>query len=306
MIDNDAPIFGRLVTAMVTPFTDDGEVDYGAVEKITEHLIASGTSTVLVCGTTGESPTLSSSEKTELLKRVLKVSHGRVKVLMGTGSNDTSRSVEASVAAENCGADGLLIVAPYYNKPSQSGIRAHVRAVAEKTGLPIVVYNIPGRTGINIAADTMLRIIEDCPTVHAIKDSTGGVDQSAQLARSARDDFRVYSGDDYMTLPFLSIGGCGVVSVASHLIGSQLNVMMDHFLNGRLNEARALHYKYLPLMKGLFAAPNPTCVKYALSRLGLCKDNLRLPLVALSDDEKSTMERLLDEAGLKAALSTSR
>lgn len=300
MIGTDAQKFGRMMTAMVTPFDDEQKVDFSAVERLVEHLIATGTETIVVCGTTGESPTLEEKEKQDLLRSVISVNNGRVKVIMGTGSNDTRKSIKASREAEEIGADGLLLVAPYYNKPSQDGLTAHFQAIAECTGLPIIVYNIPGRTGITIAVDTILKLIDSCPNIYAVKDSTGNVDLAAEIGSRAGAAFRVYSGDDYLTLPYLSVGACGVVSVASHIIGKQIQEMIAAFFDGDVERARQLHYQWSPLFKGLFASPNPTCVKYALSALGLCKPYLRLPLVELNDAQKQAMNLLLKEACPKA------
>lgn len=303
MIKSDAPKFGRLITAMVTPFDDDGRVDVIAVENLVEHLIATGTTAIVVSGTTGESPTLEDAEKKDLLKSVLKTAAGRSKVIMGTGYNSTAKSVKASKEAEELGADGLLVVAPYYNKPSQAGLIAHFGEVARSTSLPIIVYNIPGRTGINITSDTTVKLAESHENIFALKDSTGSVDQAAEIAGRAPQHFRIYSGDDYLTLPFASVGGCGIVSVASHIVGKEIGEMLSNFYSGNLDDARAIHYKYLPLFKGLFTAPNPTCVKYALSKLGLCKENLRLPLVPLDKAQKEAMDKLIKDAGVKAAVS---
>jgi len=303
VIGTDGSKFGRLVTAMVTPFGDDGKIDYKATEQIANHLIKSGTSSILVCGTTGENPTLTDEEKVDLLKCVVAVSKNRSRVIMGAGTNDTEKSVKMAQIAQKEGADGLLVVAPYYNKPSQAGIEAHIKKIASASTLPIIVYNIPGRTGVNILPETMLRIAEQCDTVHAIKDSTGNVDQSAEIAAKARDGFRIYCGDDYLTLPFLSIGACGVISVASHLIGENISGLMAKFFSGDVDGPRAIHYKYLPLFKGLFTAPNPVCVKYALSKLGLCKEHVRLPLVPLTDEEKTALKQILKDTGVLENLS---
>jgi 4-hydroxy-tetrahydrodipicolinate synthase len=300
VIGNDAPLFGRVVTAMVTPFDDELKIDFKALEKVVDHLLKTGTTTLLVSGTTGESPTLDDAEKKDLLKAVVAQAKGRAKVIMGTGSNDTAKSIKASREAEAIGADGLLLVAPYYNKPNQEGLTAHFEAILNATSLPALLYNIPGRTGISVAADTTIEIAKRCSNLHALKDSTGCPDQAAEIAGKARADFRVYSGDDYLTLPFLSIGGCGVISVASHIIGKQIAEMIDAFYDGKLDKARKLHYENLPVFKGLFTAPNPTCVKYALSKLGICKPNLRLPLVPLSSKAAEELEQLLKESNSKA------
>ncbi|MCC6980503.1 MAG: 4-hydroxy-tetrahydrodipicolinate synthase [Candidatus Melainabacteria bacterium] len=286
---------------MITPFDDSDKVDFKAVEKLVNHLIQNGTSAIVVSGTTGESPTLDSSEKKELLKSVLETAGNRAKVIMGTGYNDTRKSVEASKEAEKLGAHGLLVVAPYYNKPSQAGLLAHFGEVAGSTSLPIVIYNIPGRTGINITSETMIKLAEKHKNIHALKDSTGSVDQTGEIAGVARKDFRIYSGDDYLTLPFLSVGAAGVVSVASHIVGSQIKEMCDAFFNGNADKARELHYKYLPLFKALFAAPNPTCTKYALSKMGLCKENLRLPLVPLDAQQKAALDKVIEQLAPSAS-----
>lgn len=299
MLKNDDALFGRIVTAMATPFEESGSVDYSACEILVNHLIANRTDTILVAGTTGESPTLSSKEKTTLLKKVIEFADGRVKVICGSGSNNTESSIAASLRAEANGASGLLIVAPYYNKPSQDGIVAHIKAVSDKVKLPILVYNIPGRTGINIEPKTMLRLIEECPQVKAIKDSAGNMDQTADLARQVKSaDFRIYSGDDNMTLPMVSLGACGVVSVASHIIGEPISEMIEASLAGKLDIARSIHYKYLPVFKGLFQAPNPTCLKYVLAKMGIIGETLRLPLVPLTDDERKKMDLMMEEACL--------
>ncbi len=300
MIGTSAETFGRLITAMVTPFGDDGKIDFNAVEQLVEHLIQNKTDTIVVSGTTGESPTLSDDEKTELLKAVIKVARKRVKVIMGTGSNDTHKSIVASQNAQALGADGLLLVAPYYNKPNQAGLKAHFGAIAGAVDLPCVIYNIPGRTGITIATETLVQLDAEHKNIVALKDSTGNVEQAQEVARLASAKFRIYSGDDNLTLPFLSVGACGVISVASHVVGNEIKAMTDAFFSGKNEEARMLHYKYLPIFKGLFIAPNPTCVKYMLSRLGVGKDHLRLPLVPLSAPEREQMDALMKDLKLAA------
>lgn len=300
MIKTDASLFGRVATAMITPFDTDLSVDGNAVRKIVAHLLANGTDTIVVSGTTGESPTLTDDEKSALLKAVISAAGGKAKVIMGTGSNDTIKSVEATKKAEAEGADGALVVAPYYNKPSQEGLLEHFGAIANASKLPLVVYNIPGRTGVNITAETMVELTRRHDTIYALKDSTGSVEQAAEVAGAARESFRIYSGDDYLTLPFLSVGGCGIVSVASHVVGPQIQQLITAFFEGRQDDARKLHYEYLPLFKGLFTAPNPTCVKYAMFRLGLCKATLRLPLVPLTVAQRDAMDQLLNDLKVHA------
>jgi 4-hydroxy-tetrahydrodipicolinate synthase len=302
VIGTDATLFGRVLTAMVTPFNEELKIDFKSVEKVVEHLIATGTTTIVVAGTTGESPTLDEAEKKELLKAVLAQTKGRVKVVMGTGTNDTTKSIKFSREAESLGADGLLVVAPYYNKPAQDGLLAHFEAIMKATSLPVFMYNIPGRTGVNITPETTIELAKRCSNLYAVKDSTGSVEQAAEIAGRARDSLRIYSGDDYLTLPFLSVGAAGVVSVASHVIGKEINELIDAFLAGDHDRARKLHYDWLPLFKGLFTAPNPTCVKYALSQMGLCQPHLRLPLVSISGQPKETMDRLLKDLRTKASI----
>lgn len=301
MIGNDAPLFGRLITAMVTPFDDGNHLDLPAIDRLVDHLLSSGSESLVIAGTTGEGPTLNSAEKRELLARVVKRCAGSAKVIMGTGTNSTDTTIKASTEAMELGADGVLVVAPYYNKPGQSGLIAHFSKIAETVNLPLVIYNIPGRTGINITRETVITLSRSYSNIHALKDSTGNTDETAEIAGFAPADFRIYSGDDYLTLPFLAVGSCGVISVASHLIGGEIQQMIGHFLAGRLDEARGLHYQWLPLFKGLFAATNPTCVKYALSTLGLCKNNLRLPLLPLDQDQQTAMNILLNRANISAA-----
>jgi 4-hydroxy-tetrahydrodipicolinate synthase len=303
VITNEAHLFGRLLTAMVTPFDQKLKIDFESLENIVERLIKNGTTTLVVAGTTGESPTLDSAEKKELLKKVVSISKKRVKIIMGTGSNDTAKSIQATQEAEALGADGALVVAPYYNKPSQAGLLAHFGEIAKSTKLPIVMYNIPGRTGITIGSETIVELSRRYKNIHAVKDSTGNVDLAGEIAEGAREDFVIYSGDDHLTLPFLSVGACGIVSVASHLVGLDIKRMQEDFFGNRLAEARTYHCNVLPLFRGLFAAPNPTCVKYGLSKLGLCEEHLRLPLVPLSNEQKQVMDKLMVRYNLAKELS---
>jgi 4-hydroxy-tetrahydrodipicolinate synthase len=303
MIRTDKPPFGRLLTAMVTPFDEELKIDYKAVTRLVEHLIATGTHTIVVAGTTGESPTLEDNEKLDLLTHVIKAANGKARIIMGTGSNNTAKTVKESKQAEQAGADGVLVVAPYYNKPSQTGIVKHFEEVSKAINVPIFIYNIPGRTGVNILPETIVELAQRLPNVHAVKESSGNVDQASEIGARARDEFLIYSGDDYLTLPYLSVGACGIVSVASHLAGKRINKLMDHFFSGDLDEARKSHYDLLPLFKGLFAAPNPTCVKYALSRLGLCSEQLRLPLIPLEAAQRAAMDNVLRQCDIIAELS---
>ncbi len=301
----DKPPFGRLITAMITPFDDQSKLDSKATAKVVEHLISTGTNSLVVAGTTGESPTLEDSERKELLREVIRSANGKAKTIMGVGTNSTAKTVRQAREAEQAGTDALLVVAPYYNKPSQAGIIRHFEEISKAVSIPIIVYNIPSRTGVNITAQTSVEMAQRFPNLHAVKESSGDVDQSAEIASRAGEKFLIYSGDDYLTLPMMAVGGCGVVSVASHVAGRQINNMMEQFFAGNLSEARKLHYSLLPLFKGLFAAPNPTCVKYALSKLGLCTENLRLPLVPLDSLQRAALDNILTQAKIVVELSRS-
>jgi len=297
MISNLSAPFGPLVTAMVTPFGEDSSVDLKAVEHIVAHLIATGSTAVVVTGTTGESPTLDDNERKVLYRLVKEKAHGKIKVLAGVGTNSTAKTIKYAHLAEGCGADGLLIVTPYYNKPPQAGLVKHYQEIAKNTNLPIMLYNVPGRTSVNLGVDATIEIAETCSKVVALKDSTGSTDQTAEMAgKIKRKDFWIYTGDDYLTLPHLAVGGAGVVSVASHLVGRKMTEMMESFFKGDYDQARKIHYECLPLFKGLFAAPNPTCVKHALSKIGLCKSTLRLPLIPLTSEEQKKLEAIMEKS----------
>jgi 4-hydroxy-tetrahydrodipicolinate synthase len=256
--------FGQVLTAMVTPFDLNGDVDYNAARLLVNYLIENGTEALVVSGTTGESPTLTTEEKVALFKLVVEESAGRVPVIAGTGSNNTRASIQLTKLAAEAGVDGILLVVPYYNKPSQEGIYQHFKAIAESTALPVMLYNIPGRCVVNMSVETVVRL-SAIQNIVAIKEASGNLDGMAEIISKTPDDFSLYSGDDGLTLPVLSIGGAGVVSVASHIIGNEMQDMITKFKIGQLEEAAAAHRKLLPLMKGLFAAPNPTPVKAALN-----------------------------------------
>ena len=284
--------FGQLLTAMVTPFDQNGDVDFHAARLLVNYLIENGTEALVVSGTTGESPTLTTEEKIALFKLVVEESAGRVPVIAGTGSNNTRASIQLTKLAADAGVDGILLVVPYYNKPSQEGIYQHFKAIAESTDLPIMLYNIPGRCVVNMSVETVCRLSR-IHNIVAIKEASGSLDAMAEIINKTPDHFSLYSGDDALTLPLLAIGGTGVVSVASHVIGNEMQDMIAKFKNGQLEEAAAAHRKLLPLMKGLFAAPNPTPVKAALNMTGIRVGDVRLPLVPLTDEERLTLEKLL-------------
>ena len=281
--------FGKVLTAMVTPFDQKGEIDFNGVRTLVNYLIANGTDGLVVAGTTGESPTLTTEEKVELFKYVVKVVEGRVPVIAGTGSNNTRASISLTKQAEEAGVDGIMLVSPYYNKPSQEGLYQHFKAIAESTKLPVMLYNIPGRSVVNIKVDTVVRLSE-IENIVCIKEASGNLDAMAEIISRTSDDFTLYSGDDGLTLPVLSIGGAGVVSVASHILGNEMQAMISCFFNGDLKEAAAAHRHLLPKMKALFAAPSPSPVKAALNLTGIPVGGVRLPMVPLSEDEMRNLQ----------------
>ncbi|MBY6266994.1 4-hydroxy-tetrahydrodipicolinate synthase [Parageobacillus thermoglucosidasius] len=285
--------FGKIVTAMVTPFDRKGNVDFAKTTKLIDYLLENGTDSLVVAGTTGESPTLTAEEKIALFRHVVSVVNGRVPVIAGTGSNNTRASIELTKKAEEIGVDAVMLVAPYYNKPNQEGLYQHFKAIAESTSLPVMLYNIPGRSVVNIAVDTIVRLSE-IPNIVAVKDASGNLDAMTEIIARTRDDFLLYSGDDSITLPVLSIGGAGVVSVASHIIGNEMQQMIAAFEAGEIAKAAKLHQKLLPIMKGLFAAPSPVPVKTALQLKGLDVGSVRLPLVPLTEQERIKLMNLLN------------
>ena len=278
---------GEVITAMVTPMDKDRKVDYSGVANLAKHLIENGTDTILVAGTTGESPTLTFEEEIEVLKTVRKVVGPSAKIVMGAGSNCTMTAVEASKRAIKAGADAILSVVPYYNKPSQKGMYEHFSTIAKAIkDTPIILYNIPGRTGVNMSADTVCQLVNDFDNIVALKQSFPDLDVITELKCKLPSDVAIYSGDDSLTLPMLSIGAYGVISVASHVAGKEVKAMVRAFKEGRLEDALKLHLHLAPLFKKLFMAPNPVPVKYALSKVDIIGECVRRPLVELSEDEK--------------------
>lgn len=286
--------FGRVATAMVTPFDKNKHVDFAKTTKLVNYLIANGTDSLVVAGTTGESPTLSKEEKLALFEHVVKVVDKRIPVIAGTGSNNTYSSVELTKRAEELDVDGIMLVGPYYNKPNQEGLYQHFKSIAESTDLPVMVYNIPGRSAVTIHPETIIELSK-IPNIVAVKEASGDLNAMTKIIAGTSDDFDLYSGDDSMALPVLAIGGAGVISVASHIIGNVLQEMVQAFLNGDTEKAAKIHQKYLPIMKGLFAAPSPVPVKTALQLKGLDVGTVRLPLVPLTEQERLTLANLFDE-----------
>jgi 4-hydroxy-tetrahydrodipicolinate synthase len=290
--------FGRLITAMVTPFAKDGSIDWEGVATLANHLADHGHDAIAVNGTTGEAPTTKSSEKLEIIKVVKSAVGSRVKVLSGAGDNETSYTVEQAKRSADAGADGLLIVAPYYNKPPQAGIEAHFKAVAEATDLPIMMYDIPGRTGVEIESDTIVRLFE-LPNIVALKDAKGNLAATSDVI--ARSGIPVYSGDDILNLPFLSIGAVGFVSVCGHTVGSELKEMLDAWFAGDTERALAIHQKLIPVFKGTFKTQGAILTKAAMTLMGLPGGTTRLPLVDATPAQIATLREDLIAGGVALA-----
>ena len=285
---------GEVITAMVTPFTKDGNVDYDKAGELASYLIDNGTDSILVAATTGECPTLSHDEESELLSTVKRAVRNECKVIMSAGSNSTQEAIKYAKTAEKEGADAILSVAPYYNKPSQEGLKAHFAAIAQAVNIPIILYNIPSRTGVNIEPETVKYLAEKYENIVAIKQSYPDLDKVSEMRDLCPADFQIYSGDDSLTLPMLSLGATGVVSVASHIYGEEIKSMIDDFKSGDVKSALNMHMILYPMFKKLFMAPNPVPVKAALSKNGIIKDYVRLPLVILNYEQKAELFSIMD------------
>jgi 4-hydroxy-tetrahydrodipicolinate synthase len=286
-------------TALVTPFNRDGSVDEGRLREFIDFQIEGGVHVLVPCGTTGESATMTEEEDRRVIKLTCEAARGRARVVAGAGSNATAAAVEYSRAARDLGADAVLVVAPFYNKPTQAGLYAHFRAVAEAVeGLPVVVYNVPGRTSSNIAAETALRLARDVENIAAVKEASGNLSQIMEILRGRPAHFRVLSGDDSITLPLIALGADGVVSVASNEAPGLMSRMTEAALAGRWDEARELHFKLLPLMEANFIESSPGPVKAALAMMGLVEENLRLPLVPVEERSRARLREVLEELGL--------
>lgn len=291
------PTFGRLLTAMVTPMTPDGAVDYQRAGELAKHLVAAGSEGLVVSGTTGESPTLSHEEKLRLFETVVDAVGGQVSVIAGTGSNNTAESIRFSREAARTGVHGLLLVTPYYNKPPQEGLYRHFRAVAEAVDLPCILYNVPSRTSVNMLPATTLRLARDVPNIVGIKECAD-VGQLADILSGAPEGFRVWSGDDANLLPYLTVGAYGIISVASHVVGPQMRELIDAFLAGDTAQAAAWHRRLLPVFRGLFAITNPILVKAALRLTGFPVGPVRLPLVDATEEQEEALRQALAQAGV--------
>src|SRR5712671_8200400 len=286
-------MFRGTFTALVTPFRDNA-IDVSAFEKLIETQIAAGVTGIVAVGTTGESPTLSHEEREEAIRLALATANKRCQVLAGTGSNATEHAVTDTKTAEKLGADGALLVAPYYNKPSQEGLFRHFKAIADGTSLPIVLYNIPGRCGVDIGPDTVVRLATECRNIVSIKEACGSVERISELRGRLPEAFTILSGDDSLTLPFMSVGAVGVVSVASNLFPAEVVNVVQAFRAGDTQSARDQHLRMLPIFKDLFIEPNPVPVKTALSRRGVMSAECRLPLCEMSAANQARLRKTLD------------
>ncbi len=289
--------FGEVLTAMATPMRADGSIDLQKAGALAEFLIENGSDGLVVSGTTGESPTLSAEEKLELTQAVVQAVGGRAKVVMGTGSYNTQESVELTRRASSLKIDGVMAVVPYYNKPPQEGLYQHFRAIAEATSLPVMLYNVPSRTSRNLEPETVARL-STLPNVLAVKEAAGDMEQLTFIKKSTDESFAVYSGEDSLTLPMLSLGAVGVVSVASHVVGKEIKAMIRAFMAGETREARLIHERLMPVFKALFITTNPIPVKWAMGLLGLDLGPFRAPMVAPSPSERAHIEETLRRSGV--------
>jgi 4-hydroxy-tetrahydrodipicolinate synthase len=286
-------------TALVTPFQADGAVDVERLRALIEYQIAGGVRLLVPCGTTGESATMSDEEDQLVIKTTVEVANGRAKVIAGTGSNSTAAAIQYSQTARDLGVDAVLSVAPYYNKPTQEGLYAHFRAIAESVSdLPVVIYNVPGRTSSTIAAETTVRLARDVENIVAVKEASGSLPLIMEILRSRPDGFRVISGDDSFTLAIIALGGDGLISVASNEIPGLMNQLVDLALAGNWAEARSLHYRLLPLLEANFIESSPGPVKAAMAMMGLIEENFRLPLVPIQEKSRVRLREVLRELDL--------
>ncbi|EAA0093650.1 4-hydroxy-tetrahydrodipicolinate synthase [Listeria innocua] len=286
---------GKVITAMVTPIhPEKNKVCKKRIHHLVNHLIDNGSDGLVIAGTTGESPTLSHDEKMKLFRQVVETNAGRAKLIAGTGSNNTAETIAfTKEVAELGGIDAVLVVAPYYNKPNQDGLYAHFVAVAEASDLPVVIYNIPGRSVVNIEPETIIRLAK-LPNIIGVKESSGNLDNISKIIAETSEDFLVYSGDDSLTLPILAVGGNGVISVASHVVGNEMQEMMQAFESGDVKKAASIHRSLLPLMNGLFSVPNPAPTKYLLNQQGISVGPVRLPLVDLNAEQGTKLQAILE------------
>ena len=284
--------------ALVTPFRQDRSIDTDALRRLVQFHIEAGTDMIIPCGTTGESPTLSGEEQFEIIRTVKEEAGGKIKIAAGAGTNATLHAVELAKNAEKAGASAILSVAPYYNKPSQEGIYQHYKHIAEAVSVPIIIYNVPGRTGCNVTASTILRLACDFENIAAVKEASDNFTQIAELLAERPDNFSVLTGEDSLILPFLAMGGDGVISVAANEVPSEVKGLVEAVRRGDLAEAQAINSKYRNLFRLNFIESNPVPVKYILARMGMIEENYRLPLVPLSSESKAIIDREIESLGL--------
>lgn len=293
------PYFGRLLTAMVTPFNADGSINYEAGADFADWLLANGSDGLVVEGSTGEAATMDMDEKIKFMQTIVARVNGRAKIVAGAGTNCTASTIDLVKKMEACGVDGVLVVGPYYNKPTQEGYYQHFAAVAKATKLPIIVYNVPGRTGGNIAPETVARLAADFSNIVAIKEAAGNVAQTAELYRVLPEDFSIYSGDDGLILPFLSVGACGLISVLANVNGNILQQLMQAYSEGRVKDAADLNKVMVPLAKAMFIESNPIPIKAAVTKVtGIEVGAPRLPLTPISADAEAKLDAALKAAGM--------
>ena len=301
MSKTKCPFTGSMV-AVVTPFRD-GKVDYPALDLLVERQLAGGQQAIVPCGSTGESATLTHNEHAEVIEAVVAKVAGRVPVIAGTGSNATAEAIDLTRAAEAAGANGALLISPYYNKPTQDGIYQHYRAVAEAVQIPLITYNIPGRTGSTIETSTLLRLSE-IDNIVAVKDATGSLDRVMDIVAACGENLAVLSGDDPLTLPMITLGAVGLISTTANVAPREMAELTELALAGRTADASALHYRLLPLMRALFTETNPIPVKAAVAALGLCEDEVRLPLMSMTAENRATLLAAMERAGIASAGAT--
>lgn len=285
------------ITALITPFNKKGEIDFDGLKRLIDHQVENKIDGILIGGSTGESATLTIKEKQALIIKAIEFADKRVPVIAGTGSNETETTLGMSLFAKEHGADAVLIVAPYYNKPPQLGLYEHFRVVAQHIELPVIIYNVPGRTGVNIKPETQLKLAEECKNIIATKEASGDLCQMMEIIRNAPEGFTLFSGDDSLTIPVISVGGKGIISVISNYAPSEFGKMVNFALKGKYEEARRIHYKLYELMELNFVESNPIPVKYIMSLLKLCTDTVRMPLLPLQNKNRSVLRKALESAG---------
>ena len=289
--------FGELITAMITPFNENLKINWQSVDKISDHLIKTGTDSILVSGTTGESPTLRDEEKIDLVKFLKKKFKDKIKIISGTGSYDTAHSCELSKKAEQAGADGILAVAPYYNKPSQKGLFMHFKMISESIKIPLIIYNVPSRTVSNISSSTCVNLAQ-LSNISAVKEASSDFKQIGEILRDADKDFKIYSGNDGDTFTIVAMGGYGVISVASHIIGEEIKKMISYIKNNNIYKAAEIHKNYLDIFYGIFMTSSPIPIKKAMDLIGLEAGPLRLPLCEMEKSEETIFKTLLAKHGI--------